>query len=135
MTLAKLGRPGLPAKVYVATEPVNLHLSFDRLAGLVRERFGCDPRDEALYVFHNRRGTHAKILWHDGTGYWIFYKRLDRGTYRIPVAIPAGTPCVKASRRELELLLEGLDRGAVRRARRASKQLARERSISRSTTK
>ncbi len=58
----------LPAAVYIATEPINLHLSFDRLAGIVRQQFGCDPRGEAMYVFHNRRGTHVKLLWHDATG-------------------------------------------------------------------
>lgn len=108
----------LPGAVYIATEPVNLHLSFDRLAGIVRQQFGCDPRGEALYVFHNRRRTHVKILWHDKSGYWIFYKRLDHGTYRLPLAIPSGATCVTASRRELELLLEGIDRDALRAARR-----------------
>jgi transposase len=112
----------LPAAVYIATEPINLHLSFDRLAGIVRQQFGCDPRGEAMYVFHNRRGTLVKILWHDRTGYCIFYKRLDRGVYRIPLAIPADACCVKTSRRELELLLEGIDRRALRAARRTVKQ-------------
>lgn len=111
----------LPASIYVATEPVNLHLSFDRLAGIVRQQFGGDPRGEAMYVFHNRRRTHVKVLWHDRGGYCIFFRRLDRGVYRIPLTIPAGTPCVAASRREFELLLEGIDRRALRAARRTVK--------------
>jgi transposase len=111
----------LPTMVYVATEPVNLHFSFDRLAGIVREQLGGDPRSEALFVFHNRRRTHAKILWHDGRGYWLLYKRLDRGTYRIPLAIPPGAPSVKVSKRELTHLLRGVDRRLLRRARRTSR--------------
>jgi len=107
----------LPAVIYVATTPVNLHLSFDRLAGIVRNELGGDPRGEAMYVFHNRRLTHAKIFWHDATGYCLLYKRLDRGVYRIPLAIPAGATRVTVSRRELELLLEGIDRRALRAAR------------------
>jgi len=78
----------LAASVYFAMDAVNLHLSLDRLAGIVREHLGGDPRGDALFVFHNRRRTHIKILWHDGRGYWILYKRLDRGTLRIPLAIP-----------------------------------------------
>jgi transposase len=108
----------LPATIYVATEPVNLHYSFDRLAGIVREQLGEDPRREALFVFHNRRRTHVKILWHDGRGYWLLYKRLDRGTYRIPLAIPPGAQSVKVSRRELTVLLRGIDRHLLQRARR-----------------
>jgi transposase len=107
----------LPPAIYVATAPVNLHLSFDRLAGIVREQLGGDPRDDAMYFFHNRRGTHAKILWHDRRGYCLLYKRLDRGVFRIPLSIPAGAKRVKVSRRELELLLEGIDRRALRAAR------------------
>jgi transposase len=111
----------LPDFIYVATEPVNLHLSFDRLAGIVRQQLGGDPRGEAVYVFHNRRRTHVKLLWHDGTGYAIFFKRLDRYVYRIPLAIPPGTPSVQVSRRELELLLAGIDRGTLRAARRVAR--------------
>lgn len=107
-----------PPAIYVALEPVNLHLSFDRLAGIVRGELGGDPRGEAAFVFHNRRGTHLKILWFDGSGYCILYKRLDRGVYRIPLAIPVGAARVTVSRRELELLLQGIDRRALRAARR-----------------
>jgi transposase len=114
----------LPPTVYVATQPVNLHMSFDRLAGIVRQQFGGDPRGDALYVFHNRRGTHAKLLWHNGPGYCILYQRLDRRVYRIPLAIPAGAPCVKVSRRELELLLEGFDRRVIGAARRTVRRRA-----------
>lgn len=105
----------LPSRLLVATEPVNLHLSFDRLAGIVREHFGGDPRAETVVVFHNRRRTHVKMLWHDGKGYVILYRRLDRGRYRIPLAIPPGARTVSVSRRELEILFEGIDARAVRR--------------------
>ena len=115
----------LPATLYVAITPVNLHLSFDRLAGIVRSELGGDPRGEAAFIFHNRRATHVKILWFDGTGYCIFYKRLDRSVYRIPMAIPAGATRVSVSRRELELLLQGIDRQALRAARRARAQTPR----------
>lgn len=58
----------LPATVYVATEPVNLHFSFDRLAGIVREQLGEDPRREAIFVFtqsaaHPRQDPLARRSW------------------------------------------------------------------------
>ncbi|MBI3205862.1 MAG: IS66 family insertion sequence element accessory protein TnpB [Myxococcales bacterium] len=109
----------LPAKLYVAIAPVNLHFSFDRLAGIVRSELGGDPRSEAAFVFHNRRGTHVKILWFDGVGYCIFFRRLDRGAYRIPMAIPQGATSVTVSRRELDVLLQGIDRRLLRAARRS----------------
>lgn len=112
-----------PSKIFVATAPTNLHLSFDRLAGIVRAQFGNDPRADAVFVFHNRRRTHLKILWHDGRRYCLFYVRLDRGTYRIPAAIPSNAHSVPVTKRELELILEGIDRSLLRAARRAATKM------------
>jgi transposase len=94
-----------------------LRLSFDRLAGVVREQLGGDPRGDVLFVFHNKRRTHVKLLWHESSGYRILYTRLDRGRYRIPVAIPADASRVQISQRELDILLEGIDMSIVRAAR------------------
>jgi transposase len=110
----------LPAEVFVATAPIDLRLSFDRLAGIVRDQLGGDPRSGTLVVFHNRPRTHVKCLWHDGRGYCIFYRRLDSGTYRIPLAIPPGAVKVTVTAREFALLLEGLDARLLREARRVA---------------
>jgi transposase len=109
----------LPSTIFVTTAPIDLRLSFDRLAGLVRDQLGKDPRADAVYVFHNRRRTHVKLLWHDSRGYCLLFKRLDRGTYRIPTAIPAGADHVRVSERELRILFEGIDEATIRAARRA----------------
>ena len=108
-----------PKAVFVATAPIDLRSSFDRLAGIVRDQLGGDPRGGALFVFHNRPRTHLKLLWADATGYCISYKRLDRGTYRIPLAIPPGATHVTATSRELSLILEGIDFAGLRAARRS----------------
>jgi transposase len=113
----------LPSLILVATTPINLRLSFDRLAGIVREQLGTDPRSETVVVFHNKRRTRVKLLWHDGYGYCLLYKRLDRRVYRIPMAIPADARSVVVSARELAVLFEGIDSAALRAARRASKKI------------
>lgn len=112
----------LPSAIFVGTEPVDMRLSFDRLAGLVRERFGQDPRLDAVFVFFNKRATHIKLLWHDGTGYRILFKRLDRGRgrFRVPETMPGEARHVSVSTRELRILLEGVDMKIIRAARLAS---------------
>jgi transposase len=114
-----------PATILAATAPVDLRLSFDRLAAIVREQLGADPRRDTLIVFHNRARTHLKLLWHDGAGYRLLYTRLDRGTYRIPLAVPADARHVRVSARELSILLEGIDEAALRAARRAIDDVTR----------
>lgn len=96
--------------VFVSLEPVNLRLSFDRLAGLVSERMGRSARDAAVFVFFNRRRTMAKALFFDGTGLCIFYKRLDKGRFQLPEPVEDGSGelVVELSERELDELLDGL---------------------------
>jgi len=109
----------IPTIILVATAPIDLRFSFDRLAGIIREQLGGDPKSGSLVVFHNRARTHLKMLWHDGSGYCVFYKRLDRGAYRIPLAIPAGARHVSVSAREVSVLLEGINEATLRAARRS----------------
>lgn len=109
----------LPTTLYVATAPIDARWSFDRLAGVVRERLGQDPRGDAAFIFHNRARTLLKILWRDERGMILLYRRLDRGTYRLPLAIPPDATHVTVSARELALLFEGIDREILRAARRA----------------
>lgn len=111
----------LPQLIYVASAPTNMHLSFDGLAGIVRGALGGDPKGDALFVFHNTARTLLKFLWHDHKGYCVFYRRLDRGTYRLPLVVPPGASTVKVSLRELTMLLEGVDEKLLREARRAAR--------------
>jgi transposase len=99
-------------EVYVSLDPVNLQLSFDRLAGLVEERMGRDPRSAALFCFFNRRRTRMKALFFDGSGLCIFYKRLDANRFRLPEPVeghPEHLRVVELNERELHDLLDGLE--------------------------
>jgi transposase len=71
-------------EIYVALEPIDMRLSFDRLSGLAKERVGYEARCGALFVFFGRRKDSLKVLFFDGSGMCIFYKRLDRGRFQIP---------------------------------------------------
>ena len=95
-------------EVFVSLDPVNMAFSFDRLAGLVQEQIGRSARDAALFVFFNRRRTALKALFADATGLIIFYKRLDRGRFRLPEPVDGGR-VVELSERELDDLLDGID--------------------------
>lgn len=110
----------LPTRAFVATTPIDLRLSFDRLAGIVRDQLGADPHDDAAFIFHNKARTHLKVLWHDRRGYSLLYVRLDRGTYRIPLAIPDGATHVRVLPRELALIMDGLEHDVLRAARRSA---------------
>lgn len=103
-------------RIFISTEPTDMRRSFDSLAELVRERLGCDPLSGDLYVFFNRRVSSAKLLLWEKSGYWLYYKRLERGKFKFPVQRESCCSVeVRAS--ELSLLLEGIDiDGAKHRA-------------------
>lgn len=96
-------------EIYLALEPIDMRLSFDRLAGLAKERTGYEARSGALFVFFGRRRDALKILFFDGSGMAIFYKRLDRHTFKIPEPPRADARYVEVDDASLEALLDGID--------------------------
>lgn len=106
-------------KIYLHVTPVNLHFSFDRLAGMVREEMRRDPLSGSLFVFRNRRGDRVKLLYWDDDGFVILYKRLERGVFRFPT-VGSETRAVQVSVTDLSLLLWGIEPSSVRRQKRFS---------------
>jgi transposase len=84
-------------EVFVAVEPVDMRLGFERLGGLVRERMEREPRSRALFVFFGKRRQTVKVLSWDGTGTVLWYKRLDRGLFEIPRPSTTGASSVVVS--------------------------------------
>jgi len=108
---------GLRVRVYLCTSTTDMRKGFDTLAVVVREGLGCDPMSGHLFMFVGRRRDRIKILYWDRDGYALWYKRLEKGTFRMPVAKPdAASIELKAS--ELAMLLEGIDLRSIRRRKR-----------------
>ena len=103
--------PPPSVRVFVASVPVDLRRSFDSLAACTQELLEQDPLSGHLFVFRNRPGDRVKILYWDRTGYCLWYKRLEKGTFRLP----SGPRGIEISAAELVLLLEGIDLADARR--------------------
>jgi transposase len=105
-------------KIYVAAQPVDARKSFDGLAALVEAEFGLEPMSGHLFVFINRRGHVAQLLFWDRSGFCIVKKRLEAGTFRI-TRRPEGTAThVEIDSAELTLMLEGIDLDGAKRRKR-----------------
>jgi len=96
-------------EVFVGIEPIDLRWGFDRLAGLVAERIGRDARGGALFVFFGKRRDALKILFFDGSGLCQFYKRLDRGVFRVPDSLDPNSGSITIDERLLDDLLDGIE--------------------------
>jgi transposase len=100
-------------RVFVAVEPLDMRGSFDALAGAVR-RLGLDPVDGHLYLFLNKRRRIAKALWFDGSGWCVLSKRLETGSFQLPV-VDGAQAKVTIDGSTFASLLAGIDFTAARR--------------------
>lgn len=114
---------GFPSEILLSARHVDFRKSFDGLCGEVLNHLEVDPLNGAAFVFYNRRRDRLKILLWDGDGFWLFYKRLEEGTFEIP-SINAQSRSVVLSREHLELILSGIDLNSVRRRKRYHKSAA-----------
>jgi transposase len=71
-------------KVYLGLEPVDMRKHFDGLWAEVEHHLGEDPRQGGLFVFTNAAQNRIKMLYWDGTGVWVFAKRLEKGRFSWP---------------------------------------------------
>ncbi|WP_066298182.1 IS66 family insertion sequence element accessory protein TnpB [Bacillus sp. FJAT-29937] len=92
--------------VYLARGNTDLRKSIDGLAILVKEEFELDPFSSNLFVFCNRQRDKLKILHWDEAGFWLYYRRLERGKFQWPS--DDNTAPLKITRRQLSWLLDGL---------------------------
>lgn len=99
--------------MFLAVEPVDMRGSFRSLAGAAR-RLGLEPTDGHLYVFLSKRRNIAKILFFDHSGWVVYMKRLERGSFELPDPAGKAQLCVDPS--VLHLLLQGIDLNAPRRS-------------------
>ena len=69
------------SRIYAFCGPTDMRKGHAGLASVVRKEMGKDPLSGALFLFTNRRRTHAKVLWFDGSGLCLLAKRLERGRF------------------------------------------------------
>ena len=107
----------MSARIYLCTSPTDMRRGFDTLAAMVREFLGHDPFSGHLFLFISRSKDRLKILYWEADGFCVWYKRLEEGTFRVPMGAGGGSSVeLKAS--ELAMLLEGIDLRSLKRTRR-----------------
>jgi transposase len=109
-------------KVFLCSDATDMRKGFDSLAHLIESSLVLDPFSGHLFVFRSRRGDRVKILYGDRDGYAMWYKRLERGSFRFPTAAAQATGHVEINAADLMMILDGVDLGSVRRQRRYSRE-------------
>lgn len=98
-------------RAFVCTEPVDMRKSIDGLSQIVAVAMGMNPMSGQVFVFIGRRRDRAKLLVWDRHGFWVLYKRLERGRFTDPARLADNGIAMS----ELVAWLEGIDLSRVRR--------------------
>ena len=98
---------GPSQRYYFYQQATDMRKSFDGLCGVVRSGLGRDPLSGDVFVFINRRRTHIKLLLWDRSGFVLYYKRLEAGTFELPEA-------ERLSWQQLVFMLEGVSLKSAR---------------------
>jgi transposase len=104
-------------KIFLAVTPTDMRKNHDGLAALVEHVLQANPLSGHLFVFRNKRADRVKLLYWDGDGYALWYKRLEKGTFRFPQA-DEGVARVDIASADLTMLLNGVDLASVKRQKR-----------------
>jgi transposase len=91
------------AQFFLHQEPVDMRKSFEGLGAIIEREFPEKLLSGAYFIFINKLRNRLKILYFDGDGIAIWYKRLEKGTFQKSKKIDS-----LITRRELLMLLEGI---------------------------
>ena len=92
---------------YLYRGHADMRKGFDGLCGLVTTAMALDALSGSVFIFLNRRRTQVKLLLWEGDGFAIYQKRLERGTYELPLSSDT-SPSVVVEARQLQFILQGV---------------------------
>jgi len=108
-------------RVFLCQSPVDFRKAHDGLCAIIRDQFQDDPFSGDIFAFFNKAKDRIKLLVWDRNGFWLLYKRLEKGTF--PFAI-VGEGRLEIEQGQLAMILEGIEWQKVKRVSRFSSAVA-----------
>jgi len=98
-------------KILLYSKPVDMRKSIDGLSILISNELELNPIDEIIFAFYNKLKDKIKILWWNTNGFCLFYKRVEKQRFKIPLQFKE---ILHLKPRELRWLLDGLDLSKIK---------------------
>jgi transposase len=105
--MSKILQLASDANFYLYRKPVKMSRSFDGLASLIRTELDKDIIGGDVFIFLNRQRTTLKIFVYENKGFSIFYRRLDEGSFQLPM-IASDHVSYKMNEQQLMHMLSGV---------------------------
>lgn len=94
-------------EIYLITGHTDMRKSINGLSLIVSDVLEMDPLSRAWFIFCNRQRDKLKILFWDTNGFWLYYRRLEKGRFQWPV-IDTAMESITITQHQLNWLLSGL---------------------------
>lgn len=94
-------------EVYLHRDPVDFRKAINGLSVIVEQHMQLSPFGDALFVFCNKRRDKLKVLYWDSSGFCLWYKRLEKDTFKWPRKHSKQT--IQLSAEQMDWLLRGFD--------------------------
>lgn len=105
-------------RILLCTQDTDMRKSFDSLRGVISSSMHLDPLSGYLFVFKNKRGDRIKCLFWDNDGFAMFYKVLQKGTFKFPSLQSMKSAGLEIDPATLRLILDGIDLSSIQRQQR-----------------
>lgn len=104
-------------RYYLYSEPCDMRKSFDSLCQLVETGMSRNPLSGEVFLFINRPRNRMKLLRWEYGGFILYYKRLESGTFELPLS-PMNNHCIVINWSQLVMMVEGISLGYIRTRKR-----------------
>ena len=105
-------------RIFLCTQDTDMRKSFDSLQGVIRSSMHSDPLSGYLFVFKNKRGDRIKCIFWDTDGFAMFYKVLQKDTFKFPNLQNIKSAGLEIDPATLRMILDGIDLGSIQRQQR-----------------
>ena len=94
------------SKIWLYPTPIDFRKQIDGIVMLIADNLELNPTSGQLFLFRNRHANKIKMLWWDRNGFWLCYKRLEKGALKFPAM---ADEAMELTGDQLSWLLSGLD--------------------------
>jgi transposase len=92
--------------IWLYPKPIDFRKQIDGIVILIADHLQLNPVSGQLFLFRNRHANKIKVLWWESTGFWLCYKRIEKGKLKFPAI---HDQVLELTRDQLSWLLSGLD--------------------------
>lgn len=104
-------------KYYLYLNATDMRKGFDSLCGIVTSELKMDVLNGSIFIFINKKHNQVKLLLWEGDGFAVYYKRLEKGTFELPVTNHSDKE-FSISHEALQYILQGVCLKSVRKRKR-----------------